>query len=162
MKNIQYKKSGATVSVSQDEATQTYKIERNGKILEMSFTRQQEIKNISQHGGYYEPRHQRGDCAISYNIGVKIGEAEQNFSASFSKEVFGQGDKTPVYDSDFEEKGIPAEEYKLLYKALSDQNTAVAQVMDSYVLNADELQKCNNLQQSLFNQKLEEFLSFNK
>lgn len=27
---------------------------------------------------------------------------------------------------------------------------------------ADELQKCNNLQQSVINQKLEEFLSLNK
>ena len=39
------KKSGATVSVSQNEATQTYKIEREGKMLEMSFTRQQSVKS---------------------------------------------------------------------------------------------------------------------
>ena len=132
MNNIQYKKLGATVSVSQDGATQTYKIEREGKTLEMSFTRQQSAKS------------------------EKYTRSMGGGASSAIK-----GDYIALYDVDLS-KGIPAEEHKLLYKGLSEQNSAVAQAMKDYVLDADELQKCNNLQQSVFNQKLEEFLSFNK
>lgn len=62
------------------------------------------------------------------------------------------------YEVGFEEKGIPAEDHKAISEALAEQNTAVAQVFQEYVLNAEDLQKANNLQQSVFNQKLDEFL----
>ena len=76
----------------------------------------------------------------------------------FAKHFDEWGKEAPNYEAYFE-KGIPAQEYGALSEKLSGQNTAVAQVMRDYVLNADELQKCNNIQQSLFNQKLDEFLN---
>ena len=159
MNDMQYKKSGATVSVSQDGKTQIYKIERGGKTLEMSFTREQKIENLATHGGYMAPVRTRGDCVVSYDIVVRIGDAENKFAATYSKEVSKIGEnEQPTYDSGFEEKGIPAEEYKAISKALAEQNTAVAQVFNEYILDAEDLQKANNLQQSIFNQKLDEFL----
>ncbi len=164
MNNIQYKKLGAMVSVSQDGATQTYKIEREGKTLEMSFTRQQSAKSEkytrSMGGGASSAI--KGDYIALYDVGVCIDDEKRNFAVSFAAKHFDEwGDRTPGYKVDLS-KGIPVEEHKLLYKGLSEQNSAVAQAMKDYVLDADELQKCNNLQQSVFNQKLEEFLSFNK
>ena len=76
----------------------------------------------------------------------------------FTKHFDEWGKEAPNYEADFE-KGIPVQEYGALSEKLSEQNTAVAQVMRDYVLNADELQKCDNIQQSLFNQKLDEFLN---
>ena len=104
----------------------------------------------------------KGDYIALYDVGVRIDDEKRNFAVSFATKHFDEwGDRAPGYKVDLS-KGIPAEEHKLLYKGLSEQNSAVAQVMKDYVLDADELQKCNNLQQSVFNQKLEEFLSFNK
>ena len=159
MNNMQYKKSGATVSVSQNGASQIYKIERGGKTLEMSFTREQKIKNLIPLGGYMAPVRTEGECVVSYDIDVRIGDAENKFAATYSQKVSNSGVKEQItYDSGFEEKGIPAEEHKAISEALAEQNTAVAQVFNEYILDADELQKCNNLQQSVFNQKLDEFL----
>lgn len=76
----------------------------------------------------------------------------------FAKHFDEWGKEAPNYEADFE-KGIPAQKYGALSEKLSGQNTAVAQVMRDYVLNADELQKCNNIRQSLFSQKLDEFLN---
>lgn len=164
MNNMQYKKSGATVSVSQDGATHTYKIKREGKTLEMSFTRQQSAKSekyTRNMGGGAAPAI-KGDYIALYDVGVRIDDEKRNFAVSFATKHFDEwGDRAPGYKVDLS-KGIPVEEHKLLYKGLSEQNSAVAQAMKDYVLDADELQKCNNLQQSVFNQKLEEFLSFNK
>lgn len=161
---MQYKKSGATVSVSQDGATHTYKIKREGKTLEMSFTRQQSAKSekyTRNMGGGAAPAI-KGDYIALYDVGVRIDDEKRNFAVSFATKHFDEwGDRAPGYKVDLS-KGIPVEEHKLLYKGLSEQNSAVAQAMKDYVLDADELQKCNNLQQSVFNQKLEEFLSFNK
>lgn len=161
---MQYKKSGATVSVSQDGTTQTYKIEREGKTLEMSFTRQQITKSeqYTRSMGGYAGEAIKGDHIANYDVGVKIGNEKQVFSASVVAKHFDTWSKeAPNHEVDFE-KGIPAQEYSALSEKLSEQNVAVAQVMKDYVLDADELQKCNNLQQSIFNQKLEEFLHFNK
>ncbi len=161
MKNVQYKKSGATVSVSQDGSTQTYRIERGGKTLEMSFTRQQSVEGepYIRSMGACAGQAIRGAHIANYDVGVKIGDQKQVFSASIIAKHFDEwGKEAPNYEADFE-KGIPVQEYGALSEKLSEQNTAVAQVMRDYVLNADELQKCNNIQQSLFNQKLDEFLN---
>lgn len=164
MKNMQYKKSGATVSVSQEGTTQTYKIEREGKTLEMSFTRQQSTNSKtytrSMSGGAGEAI--KGDHIAKYDVGVKIGDEEKVFSTSVVAKHFDEwGKEVPNYEVDFE-KGIPTQEYSALSEKLAEQNTAVAQVMNNYILNADDLPKCNNLQQSIFNQKLEDFLHSDK
>ena len=74
MNNMQYKKSGATVSVSQDGKTQVYKIEREGKTLEMSFTRQQSVKseNYTRSMGGGAGSAIQGDYIVSYDVGVCI------------------------------------------------------------------------------------------
>ena len=164
MDNMQYKKSGATVSVRQDGAAQIYKIEREGKTLELSFTRQQSIKSEnytrSMCGGAGPAV--RGDYIALYDVGVRIDDEKRNFAVSFATKHFDEwGNDAPKYDADLS-KGIPTEEYESLHKGLSKQNTGVAQVLKDYILNADELQKCNNLQQSVFNMKLDEFLSLKK
>ena len=101
----------------------------------------------------------RGDILSQYSVEINIGGESKKFNAEFSGYHFDNwGDKASDYNVNLEQ-GIPANEYDKLCGELSKQNTAVAQVFKEYVLNAEDLQKCNNLQQSIFNQKLDEFLA---
>ncbi len=155
-----YRKSGATVNVHQDGDVQIYEITRNDKKLDMTFKRQQEIKDIRTAGNNYTtPLHKCASCFVSYDIGVKIGDAENKYTVSYKKELSEMREKDLNYDSSFEKKGIPTEEHKIISKALEEQNTAVAHVFSNYVLNAEDLQKENDLSQSIFNQKLDDFLN---
>ena len=105
MNNMQYKKSGATVSVSQDGAAQVYKIEREGKMLEMSFTRAQNVKSENytrSMGGGAAPAI-KGDYVASYGVGVSIDGEKRDFAVSFTAKHFDEwGDIAPDYDVSLE------------------------------------------------------------
>lgn len=159
-KSISYNKSGANVKVQPGKTTNTYEITRNGKTLEMSFARRQ--KTQSEHytrimgGGASSAI--RGDHIAIYDIGIKIDDQKQDFSASFVADHFDEwGNNSPSYDVTLE-KGIPSTEHQALSKALAEQNDAVAQIFNDYIMDADALQKHNNLSSSIFNQKLNEFI----
>ena len=176
MQDISYSQHGAKVHVLRDENTQIYEIEgSSGQILTMQFTREQE-NNVERYrqprgarsgGGYYDTA--RGDIVANYGVKVSVGGLEQSFAAEFSALKFNDRqiepkvpniafeDNVPVYSVDFE-KGIPPHEHKLLSAELAKQNADVAKVFDMYILDSEQLQKCNNLSQSAFNQNLSEFL----
>ncbi len=172
MEDITYKVSNGTVKVHQDGDAQVYEITRNGKTLEMSFVREQQKKGEWPYSG--SPTEKQVKYDVTYDIGVKIGEDKQDFKVSFDVdniegkslntlklEITGVEEYIPRENNlQFEEKGIPEIEHRKIYKALSRQNGTVAEIFNKYIRNADEIQpnRTNNLQNSVFNQKLDDFL----
>ena len=168
MKNISYSKSGAIVSVSLDDDTQTYNIKKGEQILDISFSRRQktEKREGSVPMGHIKVSAIVGEHIALYDVGVSIDDEKRSFSASLVADKFYTTERVPEYEVDFE-KGIPAREYGKLCKELYKQNAAVGQIMKNYVLTDTELQrylddeKLQNgiLNKSVFNNKLDDFLS---
>lgn len=155
-----YNKSDALVTIDGQADCLDIKIEKDNKNLEMHISRTQR----EEHERYIRSQDMgaapaiKGDIFAQYSIDINIDETRKNFNHEFSAEPFNEwGNKIPEYHVNLE-NGIPANEYKQLTDELSKQNVGVAQLFKNYILNADDLQKCNNLQQSIFNQKLDEFL----
>lgn len=176
MRDISYSRYGAKVHVLQDGNTQTYEIEgSSGQMLTMQFTRKQKnnvetyrrSRGMRSGGGYYYTA--RGDIVANYGVTVSVGGLKQSFPAKFSVLTFDDGQRgpespdvpfdgdMPVYKVNFG-KGIPPHEHKLLSAELAKQNTDIAKVFDMYILDSEQLRKCNNLSQSAFNQSLSDFL----
>ena len=155
-----YSKSGAMVTLNGQPDSLGVQISKNGKTLGMQVSRQQKEQSdvYMRSMGTGAGKAIRGDITSQYSVKVNIGEESAEYNTEFSGLHFDDwGNKVPDYNVNLE-KGIPAAEYAKLCEGLSEQNSAIAQVFSNYVLNAEDLQKENNLSQSIFNQRLSEFL----
>ncbi|MBO4285296.1 MAG: hypothetical protein J5895_03595 [Alphaproteobacteria bacterium] len=146
-----YRRAGALVNMQTDEQSLTAEIRKGDDALNLKLTRKQEAEQriVEDEDGEYQLTDQRA----YYDIDLRLGDEHKLFSANF------------IVSSDFEKysadlnKGIPDGEYKSLCTCLEKQNKAVAQVFEDYILNKSDLEKENNLSQSIFNKMLGDFLS---
>lgn len=154
-----YRKAGAMVNMQTDEQSLTVEIRKGEGALNIELSRRQELKKKETYysccdedpGGYRDA----SELTAYYDVNFKLGDESKSFPVDFVAE---KSYRAHNYSENLN-KGIPSLEYEKLCKALGEQNRAVAQIFKDYILDDYNLERENNLSQSVFNAKLDDFLA---